>query len=568
MKRPQILSLSLTEKANQLLVEKGYDVYKGSLGKLIDTKNKRYEGRYCLANFDFPPNFHEFDIVIVDLSNEEKISYSEKENIRLENKSNSNLYMFCEHPQTIFDPRGLAIKKMSGEIIELIKKESMLIVFQEEVLDHEYHMVEENGDRPISKNKFSVSNYEFMPTFPFVKNKHGIITKVVPEGTEFAKLLNKYNSDFSYENIYNHPTMWVGNERVFKPKFYPLLRNTNDEIVSFVNFKEKSSLYLFPKMSDYSNFLIEFIQNIGPEYQPALFPNSTLKKWTNDNEYALPNHLKLLEEKENILEEFKKRDEAKELEIAKNIIEYDFLHNILTESGDNLVHAVIKFLEWLGFVNVVDMDTQVITIKEEDIQIETSTGLLVIEVKGIGGTSKDSECSQISKIKYRRAKQRGVFDVFGLYIVNHQRYLPPLKRENPPFNSEQIAHAIDDERGLLTTWDLFNLFYDVEKEIINKEEARERFYDYGLISFKPKNLKLISKIEEVFLKGLVFILKLDKITLKVGDILFIEKNGKFEKLTIIELKLNDKSVDEVYEGEVGIKGDIFVNKMSNVYIKF
>lgn len=565
MKKTQILSLNLTEKANQLLLEKGYDVYKGSLGKLIDTQNKKHEGKYCWSNFDFPPNFHEFDIVIVDLSNEETISYSKEGNIRSENKSNNNLYMLCQYPQTIFDPRGLAIKKMSDEIIELIKKDSMLIVFQEKALSVEYHLVEENGDRPISKSKFSVDNYEFMPIFPFVKNKHGIITNVVPDGTEFAKLLNKYNSDFSYENIYNHPTMWVDSERVLNPNFYPLLRNTNDEIISFVNFKEKSSLYLFPKMSDYSNFLIEFIQNIAPEYQPALFPDSTLKKWTNNTEYALPNHLKLLEEKEIILEEFKKRDKAKESEIAKNMIEYDFLHSILTESGDNLVHAVIKFLEWLGFINVVDMDTQVTTIKEEDIQIETSKGLLVIEVKGIGGTSKDSECSQISKIKYRRAKQRDAFDVFGLYIVNHQRYLPPLKRENPPFNNEQIAHAISDERGLLTTWDLFNLFYDVEKEVITKEEAKERFYNYGLISFTPQNLKLISKIEEVYLKGLVFILKLDKITLKIGDILFIEKNGRFEKLTIIELKLNDKSVDEVYEGEVGIKGDIPVSKMSNVY---
>ena len=70
----------------------------------------------------------------------------------------------------------------------------------------------------------------------------------------------------------------------------------------------------------------------------------------------------------------------------------------------------------------------------------------------IGGTSKDEECSQIFKIKSRRMKELKRFDVFGLYIVNHQKHLPPLNRENPPFTENQIQDAINDERGLLTTW--------------------------------------------------------------------------------------------------------------------
>ncbi|WP_428231095.1 hypothetical protein [Flavobacterium sp.] len=567
MDKPKILTLNLTEKSNQLLIENGYDIFEGSLGKLIDTQNKKHDFKYCLTNHNFPANAHEFDIIIIDLSNEETIFYSKDENTRTENKSNDNLYMLCEYPQTILDPKGWSAKLLAEEIEELMEKESMIVVFQNENVLIDYKIVEENGDRPKTKEVTRISNYEFMPFFPFIKNKHGVITNVVPEGTEFAKLLNKYNSDFTYENIYNHPLTYIVDDRISDPNFHPLLRNTNKEIVSFVKFNESSSLYLFPKMIDNSNFLLEFIQNIAPEYQPNLFPNSGLKKWTTDIEYALPNHFKLLENKKLLFEEFEKKDKELDIQILENNSRYAFLHDIITETGDELVKAIIKFLKWLGFENVIDMDTQVVTIKEEDIQIENESGLLVIEVKGIGGTSKDSECSQISKIKYRRAKARGKFDVFGLYIVNHQRHLPALNRENPPFKSQQMLDATDDERGLLSTWQLFNLYYDIERGIITKQEAIEVFYNYGLLEFKPKNIVLLGIIQEIFSKGDIFILNLDNVKLKIGDVLFIEKNGRFEKLEIIELKSNDKAVVEVSNGEIGVKGNIKVTKMSNVWVK-
>ena len=154
------------------------------------------------------------------------------------------------------------------------------------------------------------------------------------------------------------------------------------------------------------------MENIAPTIHPTLFPNSSQKKWTNSKEYSLPNHQKLLAEKEAIRKEYELKTKKKETEILDNNKKYSFLHEILTETGDKLVFSVINFLKWLGFQNVIDMDEKAETIKEEDIQIENDKGLLVIEVKGIGGTSKDTECSQISKIKYRRAKQRESFDVF------------------------------------------------------------------------------------------------------------------------------------------------------------
>lgn len=565
--KPQILTLNLTDKSNSLLVEKGFNLYQGSLGKLVDTKNEKYGFKYHLLNNDFPPNAHEYDIVIVDFSNEETIDYVKSDNQRGKNKTENNSYLICKYPQTIFDPRGLSSHAFLREIREILKKECQIIVFQNENVDIEYKIVEENGDRPISKGSQVANFYEFIPNFYFQQNKFGKETKVITNNGELTSFLEKYNKDFTYENTFFHPTIWENDEKVPDPRFYPIIQNSNNEIVSYIYLTDKVGVFIFPVLEDNSLFLLDFLETIAPSLHPNIFPYSTQNKWTEKIEYALPNQERLLEEKKKIEQDFKNAIETKNLEIISNYNKYSFLHKILTETGNELVSAVIQFLEWLGFEKIVDMDTQTEGIKEEDIQIETDNGLLVIEVKGIGGTSKDAECSQISKIKYRRAKERGKFDVYGLYIVNHQRHIPAKNRENPPFTKKQLEDSLNEERGLLTTWSLFNLYFDIQNGVISKKEARNVMFNYGLLEFKPQDIKIVDSIKEVFLKGEVFIININGTTLKTGDTLYIEKNNKFRKMTILEIKLNDKIVTEISKGEIGIKGNIRVSKNSTVWIK-
>lgn len=565
--KPQILTLNLTDKSNSLLVEKGFNLYQGSLGKLVDTKNEKYGFKYHLLNNDFPPNAHEYDIVIVDFSNEETIDYVKSDNQRKKNKTENNSYLICKYPQTIFDPRGLSSHAFLREIREILKKECQIIVFQNENVDIEYKIVEENGDRPISKGSQVANFYEFIPNFYFQQNKFGKETKVITNNGELTSFLEKYNKDFTYENTFFHPTIWENDEKVPDPRFYPIIQNSNNEIVSYIYLTDKVGVFIFPVLEDNSLFLLDFLETIAPSLHPNIFPYSTQNKWTEKIEYALPNQERLLEEKKKIEQDFKNAIETKNLEIISNYNKYSFLHKILTETGNELVSAVIQFLEWLGFEKIVDMDTQTEGIKEEDIQIETDNGLLVIEVKGIGGTSKDAECSQISKIKYRRAKERGKFDVYGLYIVNHQRHIPAKNRENPPFTKKQLEDSLNEERGLLTTWSLFNLYFDIQNGVISKKEARNVMFNYGLLEFKPQDIKIVDSIKEVFLKGEVFIININGTTLKTGDTLYIEKNNKFRKMTILEIKLDDKIVTEISKGEIGIKGNIRVSKNSTVWIK-
>ena len=280
----------------------------------------------------------------------------------------------------------------------------------------------------------------------------------------------------------------------------------------------------------------------------------------------MPNQKKLIEEKNNIQAEYEIKLKSKEDEISSNYEHYSFLHELLTETGDELVDALFKYLKWLGFKKVIKMDEENSTsILEEDIQIELENGLLVIECKGIGGTSTDSDCSQIEKIKHRRSKERKKFDVYALYVVNHQRYLPPIERQNPPFTSNQQQDALNEERGLLSTWQLFNLYYEIEEGIISKEDAQKYFINYGLIEFKPTGLILIDEPKEILKKGSVCIVNIDNVELSIGEKILVEKNGKYKLATIESIQLDGKQVSNVKAGEVGLKLNIQISKKSKLW---
>lgn len=243
------------------------------------------------------------------------------------------------------------------------------------------------------------------------------------------------------------------------------------------------------------------------------------------------------------------------------------MHELISQTGDELVKSIQKYMVWLGFDSVVDMDEKVTEVFEEDLQIETDKGLLVIEIKGIGGTSTDKDCSQISKIKYRRAEQRGKFDVFGLYIVNHQRYIPPKSRSNPPFTENQIKDAGHDNRGLLTTYDLYKAYFMIEEEILKKEDVRASLFKTGLITLEPQDIISIGVPDELLMDGQVAIVKLNGTSLSVGDSLIVKKQNDYSKVNILSLQVDDKAVDFCNSGEVGIKLNGKLRKNSELLIR-
>lgn len=539
-------------------------IYPGSLGKQVQITYPSYVSNLRVnPQADIPKNLHEYSKIIIDLTTEAIVPYRSSDHGKINEKSNRGTYIECHQPQSLFDPTPLILSILQNELSNALQQGALLIVFCGRNEKIEYHF---SGER---ESSYERQTYSFLPDFPGINNRQGEILKAEKGTNEIYSLIRKHLPGARYHVTFNLPRTYQDGKPQLEKNYYPLVFSHDDEVVSFCILDGKSGIFFLPDIDNKGVFLKEFFTQAGPELLPALFPDEVKDKWLENKRYSLPNQEKLLHEREKIIEQFTEKLKEKDLEIDRNNLEYGYLKTLLTGSGTELVTAVIKFLHWLGFDHVVDADTlpSEAGVLEEDVQIETDKGLIIIEVKGIGGTSTDSECSQIGKVRFRRAKQRNDFNVFPLYLVNHQRHLPAEKRQHPPFNANQISDAINDQRGMLSTWQLFNLFSLVEKGVLTKDEARACFYGIGHIEFISHSKRFLGIPKEYFKNNTVAILEMtDEPKVKTGDQLIVVHNEDVQIAKILSIELNDEQVAESAAGEVGLLLDIKIKKGAKLFL--
>ncbi|MBM9521097.1 hypothetical protein JWG39_14845 [Desulforhopalus vacuolatus] len=568
--KPRICCLDIVDDTITSLKNARFNVYSGTLGNKIKVPNTgRTKNHQVLLNYDFPPNLHEYDIIILDLENYKVDEYSAENHVRKNHTGKNALSLLSSYPETVFDPRPLCSQILGGHIKKIGNRPYILIVFTTSSYTVEYEtiLLSEYDTRRQGTEEHNI--YSFSENAYLANSKYGTEMSACEIREDLRNLINAHIDETVYNQTFHHPHIWGDSKSKPNPDFVPLIKNASDDIVSYCMFINKSVSFYFPQIKRKAEFLNTFLLNIAPEITPDIFPFSSTFNWKNNKEYWLPKHETLLFEKKEIENEFKIRIDNKEVEISENLSKYSFLHSIITETGDDLVEALIEFLEWLGFENVLNCDKKYADsdILEEDIQIELYNGLLIVECKGIGGTSTDANCSQISKIKHRRCKERNKFDVYALYIVNHQRYLPPSTRQNPPFTDNQIQDAINDERGLLSTWQLFDLYFDIENAIIDKKQARENILEFGIVDFSPRDLVFIDEPKELFHNGEICIVNISDTNLTVGEEIYVQKNGKFSKNTIEDIQKDNVSTKTVSEGEIGLKFAQPIKKNSTLWKK-
>lgn len=448
-KQPMVFLFDFEDEVVEKLKELRINYYEGSFGSTVKVNNKNHEEKFLKLNHDYPANLHEFDVVMLDLTNNQSVNYDPSQH-QLSNTSGDAAHaLLSTYPEQIFDPRPLAINIVSRDLNDLFEKKSVIVAFcgPENTSDYQFVEITRRGASITGREK--LSNFRFYQNFPCYKSRNGRKVKLPEKESKLSSLFLKYLDNIDFETIFYHPTVWRDGKNQQSEEFIPLLLNERNEIVSYAHFVEKSIVFVFPNVTDKPNFVSELFKTYLPEVVPEIFPFHGEFKWLNEGDYPLPGENKLLLEKSELEDKFNKDITENENKLASLKVKYKFLSDLITETGDTLVSAVETYLKWLGFESVVNLDDTNPEILEEDIQVEYKDRFLVIEIKGIGGTSTDKDCSQISKIKYRRAEQRGKFDVFGLYIVNHQRYMPPKFRATPPFTENQIKDAGHDKRGLL-----------------------------------------------------------------------------------------------------------------------
>ncbi|MDV5748028.1 hypothetical protein QM202_09780 [Serratia marcescens] len=263
----------------------------------------------------------------------------------------------------------------------------------------------------------------------------------------------------------------------------------------------------------------------------------------------------------------KLNDELSEIRLKSENIH---LRNLLKETDDELVRSVEWFLKYIGFVNVQRADDTVEEgeVYEEDLRVETDDMTFLIEVKGIGGTSTDAQCAQISKIELRNRKADVSKTYHGIYIVNHQRYKEPLERMLPPFNNLQIVDAEIAYRGMTYTFELFQVYHLIEGGILSKGKVRDAFKESGLIDFKSTLIKLSNP--HVYKKPSVYSFNLDEVsdvTIYENDfIIILDANAHWHKIPIISMEKDKEAVVEAKTGNVGIKVSELIPNPKEFYL--
>jgi len=575
--KPQICLIDLEEITINKFKDLKYNIFKGTLGKKIEINRPFQNTRFNLKlNYELPPNIHEYDIVVLNLKYDDIYLFNVDEHSKIISGTKEH-YFVSKYPENVFNPRPASTKVLKS-FINKFKKKYIFIVFSDHYQETTYTPVTIKEFGEIEGEEYVCNNYMYLESHPNLSNKYG--EKINILDNTFSSLFNKHKSQIYYNIIIQEPQIYRNGEWIIDPNFKTILKNLDNETISFINILKIPDSYnyglylLFPQIQNKYDFLSELFE----DYLPSLFPDfpffSSKQNWINNEKYYLPNTENLLREKTNIDNLY--NDEIKRLDkkIEKNRKDFQFLHDLILETDEKLVDAVEKYLKWLVFKNVINLDIQKAddsnkksSIKEEDLQVELDNGLLVIEVKGIGGSSNDSDCREVGKYKHRREKERKKFDVFGLYIVNHQRFVSPESRTNPPFSHKQIEDAIGEERGLVTTYELFKLYFDIEDGWISKEQAKKNLLEYGLVKFIPDNIISIGKPKEIHGNGKIIIFDLKNHKITKDQTILLKDNERYIKANILNIKLNDEDVNEIDNGEVGILSDKKATLDFEIFIK-
>lgn len=146
-------------------------------------------------------------------------------------------------------------------------------------------------------------------------------------------------------------------------------------------------------------------------------------------------------------------------------------------------------------------------------------------------------------------------DVQGLAIINHQRNLPALERENRnTFSKDVLTNAEDQGFGLLTTWDLFRLLRGYLKNGWRHDHIRPLFYQSGRIEPVPSHYELIGVIEHFWERPGALGVRVEAAEIKHGDHIAFELPSEFEEQVVDSLQVEDEPVTKAQVGALaGIK---------------
>jgi hypothetical protein len=552
---PKILLIDLEDTARKTFENEGYNVAIGTFGRPY--KVEKHSGYQPVVMKPALPNFTEQEIIVLDLVPDEPTPNPPAE----KSKPMEELDWWAKCSDGVIDPRPRAMAMVHEQFDRILQNGGAFVVFSDSrerqalVWARNYNRY--NGlsiDQEIHYNNWSFLSILSHLT---VSNDHGEEIRPVAKDWPIARLLADYLGGASFCCTFS--AGWHIEEQ-----WCVLAENKYGAAVAgLISPAEKSKrgwIFILPRIPDKAGFLAAFLKNILPDLSPALFPHAEGQRWVHRTDYELPSVLDKARAISSIQDEAAQKimELEKAIEAERNA--HKFFYDLLRETGSNLVIAVQRALAFLGFTNVVDVDAEAknsgnASSLREDLRIHDISPVLVVDVKGVAGKPADAEALQAQKHAFIYIQEQNRADVRGLTIINHQRMLPPLDRDNDtPFRKEILDNAIQVKLGLMTTWDLFRLVRGFSRYSWKADQVKPLFYMAGRIFPIPRHYEYLGKVKQVWKKA--FSVPIENGTLTVGDRISIEFPVDFEEQSVASLRLNDLDVKSAGAGnEVGILRD-------------
>ncbi len=550
---PKILLVDTRPDVLKTLEAEGYNVSAGTFGKRY--KVEKGSGYHPVVLKASLPNYTEQEIVIVDLVTDEPESgpLGEKQTPMEE------LDWWAKCSTGEIDPRPRVMALVQDRLERILHNGGAFVIFSDGRNCQEFvHARNGYGGLSIDRH-IHFDNWSLLPVFSnlTIIPDHGEEIVAIKKDWPLVRLLNDHLGDARFCCTFE--PQW----RIMD-QWQTLAQNKYGAAVAgLIAPPEKSKsgwIFILPRIKEEARFLASFLKNILPDLCPGLFPHAEGQKWVYRPEYELLSVLDKAAEISAIQDEAAAKVMALERAIEDDRSANQFLYDLLRETGDALVEAVKVALSLLGFKVVVDVDEEMKKAGKEgslreDLRIHDNSPVLVVDIKGVAGKPADAEALQAQKHAFIYIQEQKRADVRGLTIINHQRLLPPLERDNEmPYRKEILDNAEQVRLGLMTGWDLFRLVRGFIQNNWKPEQVVPIFYQTGRILPIPIHYEYVGKVKQVWKAA--FSLEIEQGEIRSGDGLAVEFPVDFNEQKVTSLRLNNENVEVASaKCEVGIQRD-------------
>jgi hypothetical protein len=556
---PKILLIDMPGETEAVLQVEGYNVCTGSFGTpyRVEKSSRFYP---VVSNGALPPNFVEQEIIVIDLEPVDVLDEMQGEkHFPLEE---NDWWASCVNG--FIDPRPRLMLMSRDNLDRILSHGGVFIIFAQAPYPQEMKLGYTYGNNFIAEGELAYDNWSFLSILRGLEVRRDSGEEISVSDFAVKSLIGPCLSEYVNEAIFSctlHPQ-----GRVVRESWITLAANKYDDPVSgFLFLKEEESakpgwVFVFPQIRGKSRFVARFLKEVLPDLAPHLFPHVEGARWVQRPEYELPRILELERQIQLIQEETRQQIASLKREIEEERSRMGYLHDTVRETGRSLVIAVKKTLELLGFQSVVDVDEEMKETEErgpkrEDLQIRDISPVLLVEVKGISGIPRDADVLQVGKYIAPRMREWNRTDIRGLAIINHQRHLPALERDNESlFREDLIINAEEQEFGLLSTWDLFRLTRSYLKNTWNPEYVRPLFYQSGRIEPIPTHYQFLGIVERFWPEASAIGIRIEEVELGLGDRIAFELPVEFEEQVVESLQVDGEPVERADVGQfAGIK---------------